>query len=144
MQTAAALVVAYYVGLLLLLPGVVIAVMAYLLRGTLGDFLKDLWKVLGVLVSVSNLFPPEWAWQWGFAVWLCLFISAVGFVLFLGSAGILARWRPYGAVILFIIALSCLFMIVRFEGFATTPSVILMTAVSAAASAFVMWKSFGS
>jgi hypothetical protein len=139
------LTAAYYISLVLMLPGAAFAVIAYLLRGTLGDTFKDLGKVFSFLAKIDNIFPRDWGWQWGFAVLVLLFLLALAGVFFIGVAGTLEQYRPYAAAILCTVATLSLVTLARSEGFRGTEIAwicFVITPLSIAASGFVMWKTW--
>ena len=145
LQNRGVLTTAYYVSLVLLLPGAAMAVIAYLLRGTLGDTFKDIGKVLSVLGRIDNIFPKDWGWQWGFAVLVLLFLGCLAMVFFMGVAGTLDRYRAYAAAILFAAAALSLFTLARSEGFRATELAwfcFATTPISILASGWVMWKTW--
>ncbi|HTD89958.1 MAG TPA: hypothetical protein VK663_04805 [Burkholderiales bacterium] len=139
------LTAAYYLSLALVLPGAALAVLAYLLRGTLGDTFHDIGKVVAFLGKIDDLFPRDWGWQWGFSVLVLLFLASLATIIFMGVAGTLNRYRAYAATILFAVAAVSLSTLVRSEGVRATEIAwicFVITPISMTASGYVIWKAW--
>ena len=139
------LTAAYYASLVLMLPGAALAIIAWLLRGTLGETLRGVGNIFSFLQKIDDLFPRDWGWQWGFGVLVFLFLTTVAGIIFVVVAGALDRYRPYGAAILCAIATVSLVTLMHSEGFKETELAwfcFAITPMSILASGFVLWKAW--
>ena len=133
-------IAAYYAGLVLLLPGVLLALWVYLFHGMLGDIFSSMEKI-------SHLFPSSWGWGWGFAVVALITIACLAVVVFLVCARPLTTYRPYAAAVLFAVAALSLVTMVSDEEMSTAQIALfcfVMSPLSMLATGFVMWKAWGS
>jgi hypothetical protein len=135
----------YYLGLLLAIPGAAFALIAYVLRGTLGDIVQDIGKVLSFLGKIDTIVPREWGSQWGFAILVLIAVAVLAVGIFVLVAGGVERARPFGAAIVLAVGSLSLATILRYESLRATELAIfalVACAGSVLASAYVLWRAW--
>lgn len=126
----------YYLGLVLLIPGVFIAVFFLSVdrvagQGTLGRILAGIWEVLG------------WFYSGGFLVMAAALVGLVSLAAFLLVGGALPRARPYAAALVLVLAAASLATILRIGGMPKVDELLipLCSVGSIALSGIVLWYS---
>ena len=126
----------YYLSLILLLPGVFIALFFLTVeqaagQGTLGRFFANLWQALG------------WFYSWGFLVMAAALIALVSLAAFLVVGGALPRARPYAAALVLVLAAVSLVTMLRIGGMPKVEELFipLCSAGSIVVSGIVLWQS---
>jgi hypothetical protein len=130
------MVVLYYLGLVLLIPGAFIAVFFLSVdrvagQGTLGQFLAGLWQALG------------WFYSEGFLLVAAGLIAFVSLASFLLVGGALPRARPYAAALVLVLAAASLATMLRIGGMPKVEELLipLCSAGSIVVSGVVLWQS---